>query len=340
MNAVKQEGFCAHAIAGLLAVGITMTIAACGSSSGDSAPVQESVVEEPTLGITADNGRDIASTLIAAVVLSFDLGDMTGDYMSARPGDILFSAPQAKEPAGLYTILLSEVQQEGGNCAVTGTVMYSVTQADVNTLSVGDRIVAIYSDCDDGLGYTISGRVDMTIAAVEGDLRTDVFLIGMDIEMTDVVVSDSDGVATADGEMNLTLDQLDFPMVGLGMTAAEFRLGHQDEVLTLTDCDHAMLVDVGTTPAPLDASVFGRLESQLLGGSVDYETTVTVKALGDDNPYVGELLVTGSGNSTLRIVIRDSSNIRLEIDENGDGTVDAYIYETWADLDGDTAPTP
>ena len=29
-----------------------------------------------------------------------------------------------------------------------------------------------------------------------------------------------------------------------------------------------------------------------------------------------------------------------EIDENGDGTVDAYIDETWTDLDGDTALTP
>jgi hypothetical protein len=335
MNAVKRGGFCAYAIAGLMAVGITMTIAACSDSS---TPAQEAVTAPPTLSITVDNGELVASTLVDAIGLSFDLADISDDYVDANPGGMLSSVQQAKKPAGLYTILLSEVQQEGENCAVAGTVMYSATQTDPLRLSVGDRLSAIYVDCDDGLGYTINGQVDMTIVAYEGSLWSDVFLLGMDMVMTDVVVSDSAGIATADGGLTLTLDQLDFPMVGLGMTATEFRLGHQEEVLTLTDCDHSMMVDTGTAPAPVDASVLGRLNSPTLGGSVDYETTVMVKALGDDNPYVGELLVTGFGNSTVRIVIVDSDSIRLEIDQNGDGTVDAYVDKTWTELGGGTLP--
>jgi hypothetical protein len=338
MNTVNKSGFRGYAIAALLAVGFTITIASCGGSSGGSAPSTLPATEGPTLGITAANGGDVASAVVTAVGLSFDLGDITGDNVSAQPGDILFAAPQAKGTGILYESLLSQVQQALEDCANGGTVDISATLADPNTLSVGDHIVAVFLDCDDGMGYVINGQVDITIAELQGDILTELFLLGMDLVLTDVVITDSEGEMTAVGDFALTLDQRDFPVLGLSMATGELEMGHADEVWTLTGCDHDMQVDVGTQPEPLTANASGRLESLLLGGNVDYETTVTVQAFGDDYPYAGEILVTGSGDSTVNIVIVDSENVELQIDENGDGVVDEFVDTTWAELGGDEVP--
>jgi hypothetical protein len=215
-----------------------------------------------------------------------------------------------------------------------------VTQANTNTISVGDHIVAVFIDCDDGLGYVIDGTVDMTIIAVEGDIITDVFLLGMDILMTDIVVTGGAGAVTADGDFMLTLDSMDFPILRVSMAGDELQLGGDGEIITLTDFDHAFQVDTGVFPEALVANVLGRLDSLLLAGSVDYETPVAIAAVGDDDPHVGEILVTGADDSSVRIVIIDDTHVQLEIDENGDGTVDTFVDTTWAELNGHEPPTP
>jgi hypothetical protein len=105
----------------------------------------------------------------------------------------------------------------------------------------------------------------------------------------------------------------------------------------LTNFDHFLEADFGQMPDTKLAEVLGRLASQVLGGTVDYETPISIQATGDNDPYTGEILVTGANNSTLRIVIVDSANITLEIDENGDGVVDAFIDTSWAALNGQTS---
>ena len=87
-------------------------------------------------------------------------------------------------------------------------------------------------------------------------------------------------------------------------------------------------------PEALVANVLGRLASSTLGGSVDYDTSLAIEAVDNGDPNVGEILVTGADDSTVRIVIVDDSSIRLEIDEDGDGTVDEFIDTNWDELNG------
>ena len=58
---------------------------------------------------------------------------------------------------------------------------------------------------------------------------------------------------------------------------------------------------------------------------------------GFDNgyPQTGELLVTGASSSA-RLIALDAVNVRVEIDSDGDGTVDDVIDTTWAELTGET----
>jgi hypothetical protein len=334
MIPLKYKGFRAFAIAALLAVGITTTIATGGGGSGGGAtppppPPPPSTVE-PTLLITADNGSDVAEAVVTAVGLSFDIGDITDGNLAAQPGDTRLLA---KIVAGSHKSLPPGVQQAPENCANGGTVDLSVTQANINTISAGDRIVAVFVDCDDGLGYVISGTLDITIVDVQGDVLTEVFLLGMEILLTDVVITEGASTMQVQGDVILTLDSLEFPTMRMSLSGDELQLGSNGEVATLTGFDHFMQLDAGP-PEALVANVLGRLAASTLGGSVDYDTTVAVEAVGNGNPYVGEILISGADDSTVRIVIVDVSNVRLEIDEDGDGTVDAFVDTNWEALNG------
>ena len=90
-------------------------------------------------------------------------------------------------------------------------------------------------------------------------------------------------------------------------------------------------------PTSYLAELNGRLQSTVLGGSVDYETVESVQASGDDNPpYTGVILITGAENSAVRIVIVSDEVVRLEIDVDGNGVVDEFVDTTWAALLGET----
>jgi hypothetical protein len=155
----------------------------------------------------------------------------------------------------------------------------------------------------------------------------------MDILMTDVVITEGTSTTTGAGDFRLTLDSLGFPVMRMSLSGDELELGSDGEVVTLTDFDHFLQVDIGP-PEALVANVLGRLDSSTLGGSVDYDTPVAVEAVDNADPNVGEILVTGADDSTVRIVIIDTSNIRLEIDEDGDGTVDEFVDTNWDELNG------
>ena len=48
-------------------------------------------------------------------------------------------------------------------------------------------------------------------------------------------------------------------------------------------------------------------------------------------PYEGELLVTASDGSTMRMVALDAYSVRLDLDLNGDLSVDESLTTTWAE---------
>ena len=73
----------------------------------------------------------------------------------------------------------------------------------------------------------------------------------------------------------------------------------------------------------------GTITSTQFDGEVTYETPVAFVALGDAYPHVGELLVTGANNATVRLIAVDEVNVRIEADYDGNGTIDETIDTTW-----------
>jgi|GEM_PF-970611 len=317
-------------IAVLLVVGIGSTISS-GGGSGGPAPPPPSGDTDPTLAINAANGEDVSSAVVTTIIASFDLGEISGNGPFAQAAGPGLAGMKALGP--LYSKFGSPLEAVQENCAIDGTVDLTINIADLNAPTVGDRIVAVFANCDDNLGYVISGTVDLTIAALQGDVNTDVFLIAFDTILTDVEIIEGVDVYTADGGFTLTLDALEFPVLTTSMVGEDLQLGSNGEVVSLSDFDHSLTVDTGVVPDTKLAEASGRLDSNSLGGSVDYVTTTPLQGTGDQDPHSGVILITGAGNSSVRIVVVDSQHVTLEIDSNGDGVVDDYIDTTWAALE-------
>ena len=319
-----------------IAVGIATTIAT-GGGGGSTDGLGPEPPAGPTLNVTVVNAEDVASALIITIGLGFDVGDLSGGAVMPQavgdPADVLnlmLGGGWSGKPAYGATGKLE-------TCNVSGTKDITRDLADPGTLTVGDQITAVFVDCDDGEDYVIDGTVNITVAEKQGDLAAGVFSLSLDTIMTGVEVTKGSENTLFDGSFTLTLDSLNFPVIAQRLAGSELTVSSGPETITLSNFDHYIEVDFGVVPEAVLVQVSGRMDSQLLGGSVDYETPVAIRATGDNEPYTGEILVTGADDSTVRIVIEDSTKVTLEVDTNGDGVIDAYIDTTFAALNGHTS---
>ena len=76
----------------------------------------------------------------------------------------------------------------------------------------------------------------------------------------------------------------------------------------------------------------GTLTSSVFSGSVTFDTTTLLQGVDGSYAYLGQVLITGANGGTIKIVVLDATFVRLEVDVNGDGILEATIDETWDDL--------
>lgn len=330
MKLLEKGWYRTAAVLFFAAFGIVTTIATGGGGGGGGTITPPDT--GPTLTITVDNGEAVSTATVTGIMMMFDVSEISDPLVLSADG----AAPallKTGSGGAASEVPFSDLVEF---CAAGGTITLSGELADPNTLTVGDNITAVFDNCDENDGYVIDGQLEMTVVAIQGDPLTNVFLITLDTVLTDLVVTDDSGAATADGDMTLTLDSLDFPVILTALSGNELRLSEPGLSVTFEDYDHTLTVDTGATPQAILAEVFGRLGSSALGGTVDYETVVPIEATGDSQPYVGEILITGADGSRVRIVIVSEDVVRLEIDEDGDGVVDEFIDTTWSALAGES----
>ena len=164
------------------------------------------------------------------------------------------------------------------------------------TLSVGDRISVVATNCDNGLGEVVNGRMDMTVALFSGDVLSGLYMLEMDVVLTGFQVTTATDQVTSNGDSRVFIDTTGTPTLVLGiagdsLTTVSTQYGTQ--VLTGFDTDQS--VNTGVFPEPYTLTSSGRVNSSQLTGFIDYDTTVTFQGAGAGYPFAGELVVTGMG---------------------------------------------
>ncbi len=307
-------------------------LAACGGGGGaEFTPPQTATA----LPITAANGQPAISAAWESANGSAGLTDLLGTSGFVSSGQLKPSVQATVElgnivnkiPFGPTTLPC----QVGGSITVSGDLADPITPS----LSAGDVINVDADACDDGLGEIIDGQLGFTVDRFEGDLLSGLYDLTMSMTLTGFSVQSAGDTLTSSGDATVTLNTLSAPSVSAEVSGNSLTTQSGSLSETLSDFLSTQTLDAGQTPAPYTLSSSGTLDSSRLAGTVSFTTPVTFMGFDTDYPQSGELLVTGESSSA-RLIALDAVNVRVEIDTDGDGTVDTVIDTTWDDLTGAT----
>lgn len=313
-------------------IATSLIVAACGGGGSDA-----TVGTPPpaaTLKITLSNAPATARVSYESAVNSGEVSDVGGSLPVASGG-----SGSAKASAGSTGGFIVRVMQkipfgpEVLPCDVSGTITVSGNIANPLTLTTGDSFRIDSAACDDGFGEVVDGLLEFTVAEFTGTLDTGLYLLTLDTVMTALQVTTDTEVVTSNGDASVTLDTRNSPFIAALVSGDRLSTSYNDTAATLSEYESSQTVDLGVAPSPYTLAASGTLDSTELAGVVRYSTPVTFTGFDNGYPEAGELLVTGSASS-LRLIALDAVNVRIEIDSDGNGSVDQIIETTWDALTG------
>lgn len=303
---------------------------ACGG--GDGSPFGGTDPVSDSFGIDSGNGVAAARQSYAAVLASGGIAELGGPAgLSSAPTDGSAVARQAITPDELALDVVSlipfgpDVEPCLGG---TGTVTLSGDIAVPGTLTTGDVFRIEYDLCDEGQGEVIDGVIELTVRDFSGDLFLGTYLLSMDALIETLSINTGTDTLIADGDATITLDTQDTPYIATSVSGSGITQSSNAGTETLTGYSSNQTLDGNQDPAEYTMEAAGRLDSSQLPGVVDYSTVTTFRGFVPAYPREGSLLVRGD-NSSARLVVVDDSNVRVEIDSNGDGEADDVIDLTW-----------
>jgi hypothetical protein len=340
----------------LVVIGVVSTVGSGGGGSGGwnisypspDFPPNITPIDIASMDITAANAQDVAATAVQAHDHALQVAAIIGGQVFPRlPGapDLLSSNSRFE----LFSAAVTTGEPVTGACAISGMVTVSgYPTNDPVSLSALDKFDIVFDACDDGDGYTIDGSISLEVLSLEGDPRTDVFLLKYGLQsMALTIASGADNYAASvvGSSFLLELDSRAFPVIVLRHGLGPLRLDTQTDIYSWytytvgnvrTGEHQSLTLNAELSPVTKRVQTDGSLmRSDFLGGIFHYDTIVPLQATDAQDLESGEILIDGgTGKGTLRIVIESVTSVRLEIDTDGDGTVDDYQYTTWATLRG------
>lgn len=315
--------------------GSVLVLAACGGGGGGGPTAVTS--PSPTVAIDSNNAADVAKVSYESALASGNLGALSTNSLILNNGTGgAFSkldtaiAGVAKTGSGQAFV---PIPAETADCASSGNVTVSGEIADpfTPTLSPGDFFVFDYNACDEGLGDVIDGGMRLDINSFSGDFLSQLFAMSSTLTLTNLQVTTQEDVLTSHGDATVSVDTMDTPALATSLSGNSMRSDSSTSSETATNYASSITVDGGQVPAPFTMSASGTLDSTQLSGVVSYSTPVMFAGFDADYPSSGEFLVMGA-NSSLRLIAVDNVNVIIELDTNGDNTVDETLQTTWAEL--------
>lgn len=312
-------------------------LSACGGGSSSAPPPPASPPPPPAatgLVVTTANAKPAVRVAYSSTMQSTDTGGLVGGAGLASSQD---TGGLQKPAGGTFSGLSSIMQKvplgpDTYDCGVSGTQTISGELASLLTLTAGDQINVDAADCDDGLGEVINGRMEMTVATFSGDLLLALYLLEMDVLLIDFEVTTATDSVLSNGDSRVSLDTTGTPLISMGISGNSMTTVTNTSTTIMGNFDTSQTVDTSAIPEPYTLSASGTVDSSELGGVISYSTPVTFQGAGASYPYAGEMLINGADGATIRLIAIDSVNIRIEIDTDGNGTVDDSEDTTWDDI--------
>jgi hypothetical protein len=324
---------------GIVAAPILFFVGGCGGGGGSS-------LSSALVSIDSDNAELVAAAVVGPLNPIDGFGEFGSDLLlgavvepSAGEGFSLadFSRRQLESLKGLEGQLTSEL--------VVGVVHSVAIDCDSGSMSVawddaddddefssGDTFSITFNNCrDEALGLTMNGQLALSNFTLTGDPFSSSWSMVASFSFKNLRMTDGAESISLNGGYNYSIaqDGTDYSgnISGSSLTLVEGGFTHDLRDFTIASTfNEATNVNAGTYE--------GRLISSRIGGSVVFTTPVHFEGVGDGYPYDGRLKITGADDTSVTLIVIDSATVWLEVDSDGDGSVDDTIMTTWEALAG------
>jgi hypothetical protein len=274
--------------------------------------------------------RNTRYVVAIALILLFSPNGWT------RPVDFLGSIESMVED---YDGMI-EQQSELNLDQICTSGSYTVDIQDGGTLGItdtGDSFRIDFDNCtiqEEGQDpFTMNGAMMFTALEVTGSLEG-AFTRRIRVDFIGLMVDAGFVSMLLNGDVTHDLSSTDG--VQLTSVISGSRLSAFAQVAVIgwsgTISNYTLTRDYNMETGDYSVMIDATYDSSRLGGAVDFETTVAFTGNGEGAPSAGSMIVTGSADATLTLLVLDGANVRLLLDGNGDGETDATIDTDWATI--------
>jgi len=321
----------------LLIIAAGMAVAACGGGGGDGGTNANATVSAATASITTSNAATVAGSTADAALFSAEFDELANLGLLGSPGGVAVvqsgagsSVTLAKQTASLQATSVGPVTE---NCPMDGTMTISATIENPETLTTGDTFSLSYTACDFGEGMVANGGITFMVTSFQGDLVGSDFSLGFSLQIDNLSMIETGDDVMFDGDFSMSMAT---SSTGTTVTLSGDSLSLTSGIDTyvLSEFSTTSTVDLSMFPASFTLESSGYLMSSEFDGEVHFSTSTALQGSGEGNPFDGEFVVTGAGEATVTVIPMDEQNVRLELDLDGDGAVDAdgTVDMTWQEL--------
>ena len=323
--------------ASVCAVAVAAALSACGGS-GDSPPPSSGT---QSVAITSANQSAVARATVNGGFSLALVQDETSNGATTSPNStvvaerllqhVLRAAVNQRKSIASATAHPDTGSSETDPCGVSGTLTSTWNDVDNNNqLSAGDILTANFQQCQDTPTLSVNGTVTITLTGTPTESQfTGNAVFASVVAVYGGVSYTLDGAVAVSETDTDTLSDSSFTVAGTGLTVVIASTGYSDSIAF----DSGMVAASSFLAGSSSLTLTGSFTSQSLGGRVTISTPhALMQQNGDAYPSQGSVLITGASGSTLLVTALNTTQVQLQVDANGDGTVDSTTTTTWTAL--------
>lgn len=317
-------------------------LAACGGGGGSSDSGSSGGGSSGTaVALSASNYEVAANEAVATSLGVTDLAGqaniVTGASVSTQPNWAKIGWQQwlaARAAWNGTPTLAGATTSTTVACSGGGNLLVSVNDANNNsTFDGGDSLSITANSCVESSG-TANGSFSASLTSnPSGDPSGCVYGIALAFTFQSFTVTDSSGVATANGQFALSSTRTACSTGTDSISASTFSESFTAAGATRSRSLIGYSATVALTPTQSTTTLAGTLTSSALaGGSLTITTpTPFVRAYNTEAfPHAGVAVATGASGGKVTVTTLSSTTVRVDLDSNGDGTPEATVTKLWS----------
>jgi hypothetical protein len=239
------------------------------------------------------------------------------------------------------------VRLAGKQALVTGVASTSIEQCagggkmetvenDINgngQPNAGDSVSLTATNCV-FQGSTLNGGLTLLVNSFSGNADAPPFSAKMTLMFTNLTAKSAAASSTANGTMVLSLGVPTSNSSNVSLTSTQFTSTATYGATTYSRSlnDYTVAVDLNGTSSTTKAA--GTLTSSAFDSkSVLIATPVPfVRQLSQTRPSSGRATATGLNGAVVQVTAISATQVKIDLDANGDGTFEATVTKLWSDL--------